>query len=657
MLIDITIKQQTGIYVLHTLLCVNFFIYPEITKYTQAHNKAVYTQLNFNNKQDFSDTKRGFIAPLPHNGIIKNKSGKIVWDLSRYNFLKKEKSPETVNPSLWRQAQLLSKAGLFKVADRIYQVRGADISNMTIIESKTGLIIIDTLLCIETAHAALDLYYQHRPQKPIKAVIYTHSHIDHFGGVKGIISQADVDAGKMRVIAPIGFTRASFDENLLAGNAMARRATYMYGNLLPANSQGQVSCGLGLITSSGENSFIAPTEFIEKTGQTKEIDGLQFIFINAPGSEAPAEMIFFIPELQALAIAEDANHTMHNLYTLRGAKVRDARAWAQYLNTALELFGPDISVIFGQHQWPVWGNQHSIIYLEKQRDLYKFIHDQTLRLANQGYTSVEIAERIKLPQSLSTEWYNQGYYGSLNHNSKAVYDFYLGWFDGNPSHLHILPETQASKKYIEYMGGSQKILAKAKRDYQAGHYRWVAQVINHVVFAEPQNINAKKLLADTLEQLGYQTDNGTWRNFYLTGAQELRLGVKKLPVPNPNSPDVINNMPITYLFDYLAIHLNGLRAAENPLQIQFILTDTHEKYLVQIKNGVLNYYKKYALKPDCALELTRTDLNALFLKTKTLAKLISEQKIKILGNKKIFKKFLTLFDKFNFWFNIIEPQP
>lgn len=641
-----------------TLLSIQMAIAAEPTNFTIESNKKVLQELPFVNRLDFEESAKGLIAPLPNNGIIKNDKGEIVWDLSKYQFLAGDKgAPDTVNPSLWRQAQLLLNAGLFQVTDRIYQVRGADLSNMTIIEGKDGIIVIDPLVSIETAKAALDLYYQNRPKKPISTVIYTHSHADHFGGVKGIISQADVDSGKVKVFAPKGFTEAALDENVMAGNAMARRASYMYGSLLNPGPTGQTSSGLGLTTSSGATSLILPTDLIAKTGEERVIDGLKFQFIFAPNSEAPAEMMFYLPELKALEAAEDATHNMHNLYTLRGAKVRDAKAWAGYLNQAIDMFGEQAEVVFAQHHWPKWGSERVVEFLEKQRDMYKYLHDQSLHLANQGYTMLEIGEMLKLPPSLSQEWYNRGYYGSTNHNAKSVYNFYLGWFDGNPSTLHQLPPREASIKYVEYMGGSQAVIDKAKQDYDKGNYRWVAQALNHVVFADPSNKAAKDFLANTLEQLGYQSENGTWRNFYLTGAQELRNGIAKLPAPNLDSPDVISAMPMEMLLDYFAILINGPKAADTPLLFNLNLPDRNERYVVQIKNGVLNYFvNRNNPKAETTISINRADLDQLLFKQTTLQDLIQNQKIKTEGNQQTLQKFFSLMEPFNFWFNIVEPR-
>lgn len=633
-------------------------VFADASSFTQSLNQEVLKQLPFDNKDDFEEATKGFVASLPNEGIVKNDKGEIVWNLPAYNFVteKSENLPETANPSLWRQAQLLQKSGLFKVVDGIYQVRSADLSNMTIIEGKTGLIIIDPLLSKETAKAALDLYYANRPKKEIKAVIYSHSHADHFGGVKGVISQEDVDSKKVQVIAPYGFTEAALNENIMAGNVMTRRAMYMYGALIKPGLDGQLSAGLGLTTSTGEITLILPTYFVMKTGEELIIDGVKFVFLMAPGSEAPSEMLFFLPEFKALAAAEDATHTMHNLYTLRGAKVRDARAWASYLNEAIEMFGSQTEVVFAQHHWPKWGNARVIDFIEKQRDMYKYIHDQSLRLANQGFNMVEIGEMIKMPASLAKEWYNRGYYGSLNHNAKSVYNFYLGWFDGNPSTLHPLPRVEASKKEIEYMGGAAAVLGKAKKDFDQGNYRWVAQVLNHLVYADPNNQQAKSLLADTLEQLGYQSENGTWRNFYLSGAKEIRDGVQPIETAATLNSDMISSMPIENFFDYLAIKLNGLRAAENPMNINFDIPDLNKKYLLQIKNGVLNYFvNKHADNFDLSIKINRKDLDSLIIKKATIADLEETEKLTIKGEKENLQKFLSLFDKFNPWFNLVQP--
>lgn len=624
------------------------------TDWTKQIYKEASATLAFNNKDDFVETEKGFIAPLPNNGIIRNEKGEVIWDLSLYSYLDPSSPNTAIHPSLWRQALLLSKAGLFKVKDSIYQVRGADLSNMTIIEGEEGIIVIDPLTTVETAKAAIELYYQNRGKKPVKAVIYTHSHADHFGGVKGVISKEDVDQKKVRVIAPLGFMEAVLDENVLTGNVMERRSSYMFGDFIAPGNEGQATAGLGISLPHGQVTLIPPTELVSKTGENLEIDGVKFSFLYAPNSEAPAELIFYLPELKALGIAEDANHTMHNLYTLRGAKVRDSKLWARYLSEVLKQFGNDTEVVFGQHHWPVWGNEKVKIFLEKQRDLYKYLHDQSLRLANMGYNMVEVGERIELPKELSQEWYNRGYYGSTNHNAKSVYNFYLGWFDGNPSTLHPLPSVEAGKKYVEYMGGEAAVLEKAKKDFEKGQYRFVAEVLNHLVFANPNSKEAKELLADTLEQLGYQSENAVWRNFYLSGALELRKGVEKVKV-KAESNDVISSLPTEIFLDYLAVKLDGPRAAEHPLILNFSLPDVKEEYKIEIKNGVLHHESGKSEQAGVQFTLNRSDFNQVILKNTTFAELEKNGKLVIEGDRKVFGLFFSLLDSFDPFFNIVEP--
>lgn len=629
------------------------------TAATKKANAEFARDLPFADKQAFADAQKGFIAPLPDKGLIKNKAGMPVWDLGPFEFIKLgEKCPDTVNPSLWRQAQLLSLAGLYKVTDGIYQVRGADLSDIIFVEGKSGITIIDPLVSVETARASLDLYYQHRPKKPIVAVIYTHSHLDHFGGVRGVVSDKDVADGKVKIFAPEHFTNEAVSENVMAGNAMSRRATYMYGGLLPKGPLGQATSGLGLTNSTGAVTLILPTDFITKTGEKRTIDGLTYEFQMAPGSEAPAEMHFFIHELKALTTAENAVHTMHNICTLRGAKTRDAQAWASYLHEAIEMFGDRAEVLYAPHHWPVWGNGRVVDYLKKMRDTYKYLHDQTLRLANHGYTMTEAAEMIELPDSLQKNWSSHGYYGTVNHNVKSIYNFYLGWFDGNPATLHALPQRPASRKYVEYMGGAKAVLARARKDFDKGDYRWVAQVVNHVVLAEPENKAARRLQADTLEQLGYQAESAVWRNFYLTGAQELRGGVKKIPFPKSASPDLVRAMPLDLFFDFLGVRLNGPKADGKNIVVNMIFPDTKQKYLVTVENAVLNYSKgKQARDAHCTVTLARSDLDAIILGEAKLGQLITAGRVKIGGQAQKLQELLGLLDSFDFWFNIVTANP
>ncbi|MQV61016.1 alkyl/aryl-sulfatase, partial [Sinorhizobium meliloti] len=529
----------------------------DATEATRAANDALLTQLPFDDTSDFDDAKRGLIAPLPTE-MIQGQGGNAIWNPQQYSFITEgAEAPATVNPSLWRQSQLINISGLFEVTEGLYQVRNFDLSNMTIIEGTEGITIVDPLVSSETAKAALDLYRKHRGDKPVKAVIYTHSHVDHYGGVRGIVDEADVTSGAVKIYAPEGFLEAAVAENVMAGTAMSRRASYMYGNLLKADPKGQVGAGLGTTTSAGTVTLIPPTNIVTETGQKETIDGLTYEFLMAPGSEAPSEMLWYIEEKKAIQTSEDATHTLHNTYSLRGAKIREPLPWSKYLNQALTMWGDEAEIIFAQHHWPTWGNDNVKELLSKQRDLYRYINDQTLHMVNQGMTMREIAEAFKLPDSLAKFWANRGYYGSVYHDVAATYVLYLGWFDGNPSTLHELPPAEASKKYVEFMGGADAVLEKARKSYEQGEYRWVAQVANHVVFADPNNQDAKNLTADALEQLGYQAESGPWRNFYLTGAKELRDGVTELPTPNTASPDTVRAMSLDLFFDYLGVRLNS----------------------------------------------------------------------------------------------------
>jgi alkyl sulfatase BDS1-like metallo-beta-lactamase superfamily hydrolase len=583
------------------------------TEVTKKANAQVLKKLPFTNKQDFEDAKRGFISPLPNNGVIKNDKGRVVWDLTRFAFIKQgAPAPDTVNPSLWRQSQLVIQGGLYKVVDGLYQVRTADLSNLTIIEGKDGLIVVDPLISAETAKAALDLYYQHRPKKPVVAVVHSHSHVDHYGGVRGVVSEEDVKAGKVKIYAPEGFLEAAVAENVLAGNAMSRRASY--------------------------------------------IAGLDFEFLLAPDTEAPSEMHWYIEQLKALTAAENCCHTLHNTYSLRGAKIRDPLAWSKYLDQTMAMWGDKAEVMYGMHHWPVWGKDRVHEMLSKARDCYRYINDQTLRLANQGYTEVEIAEMIKLPKELAEHWALRGYYGTMNHNVKATYVKYLGWFDGNPATLHVLPPVEASKKYVEFMGGPEAALKKAKAAYAKGEYRWVAEVVNHVVFADPNNKAARELQADVLEQLGYQAESGPWRNFYLTGAKELREGVKKLPAPSTASPDTVKAMSLDLFFDYLGVRLNGPKAAGKNITLNLDFPDTKEKYVLALRNGALNHRPNIQDKDaDATITMTRTALNQIVLGETSLDKEISSGNVKVQGQKEALSQFLALLDKFEFWFNIVTP--
>lgn len=622
---------------------------------TQAANARVLTQLPFGQQDDFTNAWRGFIGTIADKKIMDDQ-GQVVWDLEAYDFLSTNAAPPTVNPSLWRQAQLNCIHGLFKVTDRIYQVRGLDLSNMTIIEGDTGLIIIDPLTTLETARAGLQLYYAHFPHKPVLAVIYTHSHTDHYGGVKGVVSEDDVAAARVRILAPEGFMENAVSENVFAGNAMSRRSFYMYGTLLPRHVQGQVDAGLGKSVPLGSITLIPPTEIIHQTGEKCTIDGVEMEFQLAQDTEAPSEMLIFFPQFQALCAAEDMTHTLHNLYTLRGAQVRDPVAWWKAINEAIELFGARTEVAFAQHHWPTWGQQHILMFFKQQRDLYKYLHDQTLRLINHGYTMLEAAEMVQLPESLAHSWFNRGYYGSVNHNTKGIYQKYMGFYSSNPADLHPLPPVAAAQKYVEYMGGPEQVMQKAQASFNAGEYRWVAQVMNHVVFAYPNLQRARELQAATFEQLGYQCENPTWRNEYLMGALELRHGVPSTVSTRTDSPDVIKAMSIDMFFDYLGIRLNGPKAAGKSIELNFYFSDVDQHYALQLENSALTYTpgKQFA-QPNATLTLTRPIMDAINLRATTFENEIAFNAIQVQGDKNKVFEVLSLLDTFEPSFNIVTP--
>ncbi|HDS5592563.1 TPA: MBL fold metallo-hydrolase [Enterobacter hormaechei subsp. xiangfangensis] len=628
----------------------------DATAATKQANDALYNQLPFSDNTDFTNAHKGFIAALPQD-VIKSEQGNVIWNPQQYAFIKEgEKSPDSVNPSLWRQSQLINISGLFEVTDGVYQIRNLDLSNMTIIEGKKGITVVDPLVSAETAKVGMDLYFKNRGKKPVVAVIYTHSHVDHYGGVRGVVDEADVKSGKVKIYAPAGFMEAAVAENIMAGNVMSRRASYMYGNLLKPDTKGQVGAGLGTTTSAGTVTLIAPTNIIEKDGQKEVIDGLTYDFMLAPGSEAPSEMLWYIEEKKLIEAAEDVTHTLHNTYSLRGAKIREPLPWSKYINEAIVRWGDKAEIIMAQHHWPTWGNAEVNQLLKSQRDLYRYINDQTLRMANEGLTRDEIAANFKLPPALANTWANRGYYGSVSHDVKATYVLYLGWFDGNPATLDELPPEEAGKKFVEYMGGADAILKKAKADFDQGNYRWVAQVVSKVVFADPSNQEAKNLEADALEQLGYQAESGPWRNFYLTGAQELRNGVLKGPTPNTASPDTVRAMTPEMFFDYLAVHVNGEKAADKKAVLNFDFTDTGDKYKLELENGVLNHTADAQAKDaDATITLSRATLNKIVLKEESLQQAKDKGDVKITGDASKLDDLLNSMDKFEFWFNIVTP--
>ncbi|EGB6348228.1 MBL fold metallo-hydrolase [Salmonella enterica] len=648
----IAITTASGLFI-HTAFAAESA--KDATQYTQQINQQYIKNLPFSDRQDFADAQRGFIAPLPDHGILNNTDGKPYYRADDYKFDINASAPQTINPSLWRQSQLNGISGLFKVTDRMYQVRGQDISNITFIEGKTGLIVIDPLVTAGAAKASLDLYYQNRPHRPIVAVIYTHSHTDHYGGVKGIVSEEEVKSGKVQIIAPEGFMEEAISENVLLGNIMSRRALYSYGLLLPHTPQGNIGNGLGVTLTTGLPTIIAPTKLITKTGEKMTIDGLEFEFLMAPGSEAPAEMHFYIPALKALCTAENATHTLHNFYTLRGAKTRDTSKCTEYLNETLDMWGSKAEVLFMPHTWPVWGNQHINDYIGKYRDTIKYIHDQTLHLANQGYTMNEIGDMIKLPKNLENNWASRGYYGSVSHNARAVYNYYLGYYNGNPADLHPYGQVEMGKRYVKALGGSAHAINLARDAYRQGDYRWAAELLKQVIAANPGDQAAKNLQADTFEQLGYQAESATWRGFYLTGAKELREGVHKFNHGTTNSPDTIKGMTVEMLFDYMAVRLDSSKAAGKDISLNFNLSDGDNLNLT-LENSVLNYRQSLQPKSDASFYMSRTDLHDVLTGQAKMAELVKAKKVKVIGNAVKLDEIIGCLDNFDLWVNIVTPN-
>ncbi len=626
------------------------------TEVTKASHAVFVKSLPFSDKQDFADAARGFMA-RPPGTAIHDSDGNVVWDMDPYAFLNGETPIDTINPSLRRQATLNNIHGLFKVTDRIYQVRGYDLANLGIVVGETGCIIIDPLTSVATAKAAMDLFYEHVGKKPIVAVIYSHSHADHWAGVKGLVSAEDVKAGKVRVIAPARFMEEAVSENVFAGNAMIRRGQYMYGALLPRGPKGQVDSGLGKsLPGRLDSSLIQPTDIVSKTMQEITVDGVRIVFQNTPGTEAPSNMNFYFPQFRALFMADNCAATLHNLLPPRGAPVRDGKAWAGFVYEAIDRFGEISDVVFLGHTWPRWGKENVSNFLRKQGDIYKYIHDQTLRLANHGYTPLEIAEQMKLPDELAREWFNRDYYATLGWNAKAVYQRYLGWYDGNPADLNPLPPVEASRRYVEFMGGAEQVLTRAKAAFDKGDYRWVAQVVNHVVFADPGNKKARSLQADALEQLGYQTESAVFRNIYLFGAAELRDGVNKTFPKVPLPMDVFQALPVGLIFDSMAIRLNAQKAAGKSIVINWLFTDTNELYVLTLKNSVLNHTAgRQAQQADCSVRLSRELFNRVITGQASFGARVLLGQITYEGSIMKLNELMSLLDEFDLWFNIVTP--
>jgi linear primary-alkylsulfatase len=623
------------------------------TEATARRNRDAAAALPPENETDLADATRGLLARF-EPALVRDAEGKVVWDQEGYKFLAAD-CPETANPSLWRQSRLNRIAGLFEIAPGFYQLRGFDLSNMHVVEGEHGIIVVDPLISAETAAAALAFYREHRGNRPVTGLIYTHSHIDHFGGAKGIVAPEVVADREIPVLAPEGFLHHAVSENVYAGPAMARRAGYMYGARIPRGPDAQIGSGLGQTTSLGTMTLIPPNLQVSATGQEETVDGVRMVFQLTPGTEAPAEMNFHFPDQRVLCIAENATQTMHNVLTLRGALVRDPQVWARYLDESIELFGRDSDALFAGHHWPRWGSERIVEFLEKQRDLYAYLHDQTLRLINRGLTGREIAELLELPPELASEWHCRGYYGSLSHNVKAVYQRYMGWFDGNPAHLWEHTPVESGRRYVEFMGGAERVLELARRSFGEGDYRWVAEVVNHVVFAEPDNRAARELQADALEQLGYGAENATWRNFYLSGAEELRGSAAGTPT-DVRAPDIVAQLSVEQILDGMKVRLDGPKAWGKRLAIGWQVTDPDERRLITVRHGVLNHRPAPpGSEAEATLTIERSALNEMLSGSAELAELAGAGRLRIEGDGAKLLELMALLEEPDPGFPIVTP--
>lgn len=623
------------------------------SEFTIASNKAFVENLDLDNQQDFEDARRGMVAEAPNSAVI-SQSGVQVWDASDYDFIVGG-APDTVNPSLWRQAKLNNIRGLFKVDEGLYQLRGFDLANISLIKSDSGWILVDPLTTLETTEAAMAFAEQHLGEIKLTGVIFTHSHIDHFGGVLSLINDQQAAVNNVPIIAPSGFMEEATSENVIAGPAMTRRGTYMFGNSLSRSATGHVDAGLGKQVVYGSTSILQPTVLIDQPEMAITVDGVEFVFYNMPGAEAPAELTFYLPEYKAFCGAEVLSHVMHNVLTLRGAKVRDALLWSDYIGQSIDRLD-DVEVFFNSHHWPTWGHDRIITQMEQQQDMYKFTHDQTVRLANLGYTPREIAERLKLPASLAGNFHLRGYYGTLSHNSKAVYQYYFGWYQGNPAQLNPLPPEQSSLRYVEFMGGAEAILKKASQSMQRGEYRWVAEVLNHLVFAQPDNGSAKQMLAEAYQQLGYQSESGPWRDIYLSGALELLSGTPDQHYDPVFAKAFVQQVPLMQFMKALSVRLDGEKAEGERLVLNVLFTDQQQNFVLTVRNSVMHYKESpAAANADVSIALSKNLFVDILLGQAGIQQLLTTDDLAVEGSVLKLLKFFSLLGESNDNFNIVTP--
>ena len=619
---------------------------------TLKANAQFSQRLNLDDPKDFEDASRGLIARP--SGQLRAADGRVLEDFDALQF-EDGPAPPTVNPSLWRHAKLDAKIGLFRVTDGVYQLRGFDIANMTLIEGRTGWIVVDPLTCRESASAALAFAHQHLGERLVSAVVFTHSHMDHFGGIFGVLSAQDALARKVPVVASEGFMEEATSENVLAGPAMGRRSAYQFGKNLPRTALGNVDTGLGKGVAYGNYGILAPTLLIKQPTEEHTLDGVRFVFHNVPGAEAPAELTFALPERKVYCGAENLVQTMHNLLPVRGAKVRDALRWSTYMQLALDQLG-DAEVCISQHNWPIWGQGRIREFLTMHRDVYKYIHDQTVRLINAGATPDEIADTLKLPASLAAYPGARGYYGDLRQNARAVYQFYLGFYDGNPAHLDRLPPKDLGRRYLEALGGADATVTLARKAFDQGEYRWAVELLNHVVLGQASHKGARELLARAYDQLGYQAESSIWRNSYLTAAQELRDGPPREGIDRKYFIEMLMQTPVERFLEAMAAGLDGPAAEGRNLKINLVLADPRETYVLWIENAVL-HFKKAAPAGDANATLTLT--KEMFVKmmagTAGVKDTLLSSQLQVQGSRIDLVRFFTLIDKAPGTFPIVTP--